>query len=102
MDNIKDELSNINTDIPAVFLLTQVNLVKYQHAEKGRHGAYITVKTDNGLILSNNEGTKKIYFMRLHDLSKRDSHRFIKSIFENQPGVEFLMTNKERENLFGE
>ena len=99
LEYLNDEFTNINTDVLAPFLLTRVNLVKYQKAEKQRHGAHITAKTDNGLVLSNEDGTKKIYFMRFHDLSERGLHRFMEIVKSKRPGVRFLMTKKEIERL---
>ncbi len=99
MESLNDELTNIDTDILAPFLLTKVNLVKYQKAEKYRHGAQITARTDNGLVISNQDGTKKIYLMHFHNLSEKAIHRFIEIVSNKQPGVKFLMTKKEREHL---
>jgi hypothetical protein len=98
-ESLKDEFSNIDADILAPFLLTKVNLVKCQGAEKYRHGAHVTARTDNGLVLSNQNGTKKIYLMHFHDLCERDLHQFIEIVTRKQPSVKFLMTKKEHERL---
>ena len=101
LESLSDELTNINADILAPFLLTKVNLGKYQKAEMHRHGAHVTARIDNGLVLSNKDGTKKVYFMRLHDLSESDLHRFIEVITNKQPSIRFLMTMRELERLLG-
>ncbi len=98
-DGLKDELTHIDVDVLAPFLLTQVNLGRYQKAERQRGGAHVTARTDNGLVLSNEDGTKKIYLMHFHDLSERDVHRFINRVTSKQPDISFLMTRKERERL---
>ncbi|MHC4174332.1 MAG: hypothetical protein ACYTBX_04350 [Planctomycetota bacterium] len=100
LESLNDEFTNIDADILAPFLLTKVNLVKYQKAEKYRHGAHVTARTDNGLVLSSQDGTKKIYFMHFHDLCERDLHQFIETVNSKQPSVKFLMTKRERERLF--
>ena len=99
VESLSDEFTNINADIVAPFLLTKVNLGKYRKAEKHRHGAHVTARIDNGLVLSNIDGTKKVYFMRFHDLSESDLHRFIEIVNSKRPGVRFLMTKKELEHL---
>jgi hypothetical protein len=99
LGSLSDEFTNIDADILAPFLLTKVNLGKYRKAEKGRHGAHVTARVDNGLVLSNKDGTNKVYFMRFHDLSERDLLRFIEIVNSRQPAIRFLMTRKETERL---
>ena len=101
LESLHDELVNINVDILAPFLLTSVDLVKYQKAEKQRYGAHVTARTDIGLVLSNEDGTKKVYLMHFHDLSERNLHRFIEIVNSRQSGIRFLMTKKDCDRLLG-
>lgn len=99
LESLSDEFTNIDTDILAPFLLTKVDLVKYQKAERYRNGAHVTARTDIGLVISNQDGTKKIYLMHFHNLSEKALHRFIEIVSSKQPSVKFLMTKKERGHL---
>jgi len=101
LDSLIDELTRINADTVAPFLRTNVNLARYQRAENQRHGAHVTARIDNGLVLSNEDGTKKVYFTHFHDLSNRDLHRFIEVVRSRQPRAEFLMTQRELRRLLG-
>lgn len=101
LENLIDELTHINADTVVPFLQTKVDLARYQKAENQRHGAHVTARIDNGLVLSNEDGTKKVYFTHFHDLSNRDLHRFMDVVRSRQPGAEFLMTQRELHRLLG-
>jgi hypothetical protein len=101
LESLSDEFTNIDVDILAPFLLTKVNLGKYRKAERSRHGAHVTARVDNSLVLSNKDGTKKVYFMRFHDLSEQDLHRFIERVNSKQPDIRYLLTKRELERLLG-
>ena len=101
LEDLRDEFANINADVLAPFLLTKVNLSKYQKVSKQRNGAHLTARTDNGLVLSNENGTNKVYLMRFHDLSRADLHEFISTVNSRRPGISYLMTKKEHKHLLG-
>lgn len=100
MASLYDEFSNINTDFLVPLLLTNINLARYQKAEKQRHGASVTARADNGLVLSNGDGTKKVYFMHFHNLSEKDLRRFVGTINARNPDVKYLVPKKEFKLFF--
>ena len=102
MASLYDEFSNINTDFLVPFLLTNINLARYQKAEKQRHGASVTARADTGLVLSNGDGTKKVYFMHFHNLSEKDLRQFVGTINTRNPDVKYLVPKKELKLLFTE
>ena len=101
LEDLRDEFATIDADILTPFLLTKVNLAKYLKVAKQRNGAHLTARTDNGLVLSSENGTNKVYLMRFHDLSRADLHRFIGTVNSRRPGISYLVTKKEHKHLFG-
>jgi hypothetical protein len=99
LESLRDEFSNINADVLAPFLLTKVRLSKYEKRERQRHGTLATVRTNVGLVLSNKDGTNKVYMMHFHDLSETDLHRLIDAINTARPGIRYLMTKSSLNRL---
>jgi hypothetical protein len=99
LDELEDEFSNIKVNIIQPFLLTKVNLVKYKKVAGYRGGISATAKVDNALVLAGKEGTKKVYLMHFHDLSKENWQSLIQDIKNHNPNIAFLMTKSEYKNL---
>ena len=96
----KGELENIKVDIVSPFLLTKVNLEKYKKCARSRGGVSITAKTDTTLILTNKDGSEKLYFMHFHDLSRNNWQSLMQTIKNKNPNITYLMTKSEYNNLF--
>jgi hypothetical protein len=101
IEELSDQFTEINVDILTPFLQTKVDIVKYKKAERQRYGTSVTARTDNGLVISNIDGTQKLYLMHFHDLSEKDLHRFIDEINIKKSGIKYLMTKKELARLLG-
>jgi hypothetical protein len=99
LESLRDEFSNINADVLAPFLLTKVRLSKYEKRETQRHGTLATVRTNVGLVLSNNGGTNKVYMMHFHDLSEESLHRLMDTINAGRSGIRYLMTKSSLNRL---
>ncbi len=99
LNELKDEISNIKVDIIRPFLLTKVNLTKYKKVAGYRGGMSATAKVDNALVLTNKDGTKKVYIMHFHDLSRVDWQLLMQDIKNHNPNVTYLMTKSEHNNL---
>ena len=99
IEEVADQLSETDIDILAPFLRTKVNIAAYKKAERRRHGASVTARTDIGLVLSNKDGNEKVYLMHFHDLSDKDLRRLIKIINQEGRRVKYLMTKAEFNRL---
>ena len=99
LDELKDELTNIKVDIIRTFLLTKVNLAKYKKVAGYRGGMSATAKVDNALVFANKDGTKKVYLMHFHDLSREGWKSLMQEIKNHNPNITYLMTKSEYDNL---
>jgi hypothetical protein len=99
LDELKDEFSNIKVDIIRPFSLTKVNLAKYQKVAGYRGGMSATAKVDNALVLASKAGTKKVYCMHFHDLSRENWRSLVQEIKNHNPNIAYLMTKSEYNNL---
>ncbi|MHC4203168.1 MAG: hypothetical protein ACYSTT_00845 [Planctomycetota bacterium] len=99
LNELKDEFANIKVDIIRPFLLTKVNLAKYKKVTCYRGGMSATAKVDNALVCSNKDGTKKVYLMHFHDLSRPNWQSLMQDIKNHNPSITFLMTKSENKNL---
>jgi hypothetical protein len=99
IQELTEEFAHIDSDVVAPFLLTKVNIARYKKAETRRHGPSLTARTDNALVLSNENGTRKVCLMHFHDLSEKDLRRFIEIINSKTSGVRYLMADKELARL---
>ena len=99
LNELKDEFSNIKVDIIRPFLLTKVNLAKYKKIAGYRGGMSATAKVDNALVFANKDGTKKVYLMHFHDLSRGGWQSLMQDIRNHNPNITYLMTKSEYKNL---
>jgi hypothetical protein len=99
LNELKDEFSNIKVDIIRPFLLTKVNLTKYKKITGYRGGMSATVRVDNALVFANKDGTKKVYMMHFHDLSREGWQSLMRDIKKHNSNITCLMTKSEYNNL---
>lgn len=97
IEELSDQFTEINVDVLTPFLQTKVDIVKYIKAQ----GPHLGARTDNALVISNADGTQKLYLMHFHDLSQKDWHRLIDEINIRKPGIKYLMTKKDLFHLLG-
>ncbi|MBF0530313.1 MAG: hypothetical protein HQK55_13775 [Deltaproteobacteria bacterium] len=75
------------------FLKTKLNLNKYMQVERsykgGAHAATTRIKAC--LVLSNSDGTKKVYFANFLDLSRKDARGLLSPLKLRNSNVRFLM-----------
>ena len=99
LNELKDEFANIKVDVIRPFLLTKVNLTKYKKVAGYRGGLSATAKVDNALVLTNKDGTEKVYLMHFHDLSRQAWQSLMQDIKNHNPNITYLMTKSEYNNL---
>ena len=99
IEELSDQFAETDIDILALFLSTRVNIAKYKKAESQRYGASVTARTDVGLVLSNKNGSEKVYLMYFHNLSEKDFRRLIKIVNKKKSGIQYLMTKAEINRL---
>jgi len=58
-----------------------------------------TAKVDNALVLTNKDGTEKVYLMHFHDLSRQAWQSLMQDIKNHNPNITYLMTKSEYNNL---
>lgn len=98
LDRLRDEFSSLDVPALAPFLVTKINLRKLRNIESSRHWQ-AGVKSRAGLVLSNNDGTRKVYLMRFRDLSRQDAKELITAIRARSGDVKYLMTRREAQAL---
>lgn len=101
MQSLTDEFAASDADVLAPFLLTKLNMGKYEKLESRARGSLATTRANVALVLSNRDGSKKVYLMHFHDLSERDLRRLIELINSKRPAAKFLMTSRQRTRLLG-
>jgi hypothetical protein len=100
LNELEDEFSNIKVDTIRPFLLTKVNLAKYKKVAGYRGGMAATAKVDNTMVFANKDGTKKVYILHFHDLSRENSQSLMQEIKNHNLSITYLMTKSEYKNLF--
>ncbi len=98
LERLRDEFSGLDVPSPAPFLLTRINLKKLRNIQSSRHWQ-AGVKSRAGLVLSNRDGTRKVYLMRFRDLRHQDAKELITAIRARSGDVKYLMTRKEAQAL---
>jgi len=99
IDNLKDSFSDLNDDVLTPFLLTKLSVAGLEKAE-GRGRGYFAVAARNiVLVLSNSDGTKKVYLTRFHSLSRADWQNLIHIINEKKHGIKYLMPKLNYRNI---
>jgi hypothetical protein len=87
--------------LPDPFRNTLIRIKKYRTADADPRRVGAVARSDNGLVLSDREGEKKIYVMHFHDLSKKDWQQLARRIQEANKDISFLMSKKETAGLLG-
>jgi len=93
---LKDEFSQISNNTLTPFFRTKLNIKKYIRIEKMG-----PTKLATGIILSNEDGTKKAYFLNFYDLNLKNCRYFVKTLKEKNPKIKFLMRKPSLKVLFG-
>lgn len=91
---IRDKFSHLDTPEVSPFLVTQINLKRLEKIESSRY-PQAAVRSRVGLVLSNADGTNKVYLMHFRDLGQEDSRELMRVIRDRSKSVQFLMTRKE-------
>ncbi|MFQ5846828.1 MAG: hypothetical protein ACE5IQ_04040 [Candidatus Methylomirabilales bacterium] len=94
LDRIRDKFSSLDAPVLSPFLMTKINLKKLRKIDESRHWQ-AAVKSRAGVVLSNTDGTRKVYLMRFRDLSRKDARDLMATVRDRTPGIKFLMTRKE-------
>ncbi len=97
IEELSDQFTEINVDILKPFLQTKADIVKYTKIQ-GTRSDY-GVKMNCTLVISNADGTQKLYLIHFHDLSQKDWRRLINEINIRKPGIKYLMTKKDLAHL---
>jgi hypothetical protein len=98
LERIRDKFASLDTPEMNPFLVTKINLKKLKKIESSRYGN-AGMRSRVGLVLSNKDGTSKVYLMHFRDLSRKDSRELIAAIRDRTRGVKFLMTRNELKAL---
>lgn len=89
-------------DLFTAYLITSVDIAKYLRTE-GRAGGFgANARARACLVLSNKEGSKKVYFANFYDLSGDDSRKLLEMLREKNPKVRFQMDTRKVRRLFGQ
>jgi hypothetical protein len=91
----------LGDDICKVFLKTKLNFSRYLRAENGPRGAMATARAKSYLVLSNRDGSQKVYLPNFYDLSGTDSRNFLRILKERNGDIQFLMDTRKIRRLFG-
>lgn len=98
LERLRDEFSGLDTSAMAPFLVTKIDLKKLMIIESSRH-RHAGIGSRGGLVLSNKDGTKKVYLMHFRNLNRQDQRALAAAIRDRTSGVTYLMTKKEAEAL---
>jgi hypothetical protein len=99
MDNLKDMFSDLGGDVLTPFLLTRLSVAGLERAEKRGRGCLVVASINVVLVLSNSDGTEKVYLRRFHSLSRADWQKLIQSINEKKHGIKYLMPKLNYRNI---
>ena len=99
IDNLKDSFSDLDDNILPPFLITRLSIAGLERAERGRSGMFVVASMNNVLVLSNLDGSKKVYLKRFHSLSRADWQKLIQTINEKKHGIKFLMPKLNCRNI---
>jgi len=89
------------TATEAPFEYTQIRVKKYRAANADPRRVRVVARTNNGLVLSNENGDQKVYLMHFHDLAKPDWQRLAREILARSPHITILMSAQEKNGLLG-
>lgn len=98
LERLQSEFSNLDAPETAPFLVTKIKLKKLKSTESSRHWM-AGIRSRAGLILSNKDGSNKVYLMHFRNLSRQDQGALARAIRDRTRGVAYLMTQKEAEAL---
>jgi hypothetical protein len=96
----RGSLQELDENVRKVFLKTKLNFSRYLKAENGLHGTTATARARLYLVLSNSDGSQKVYLSNFYDLSGTDSQRFLRTLKERNGDIQFLMDIHKVRRLF--
>lgn len=99
LDDLKDEFSNADVKIVSPFLLTELNVEQVEKSENSGNNISVIVSVNKTIVLSNRDGTKKVYLSFFHSLRRADWQKLIHVINQNKSTVKYLMTRRSYENI---
>lgn len=99
IEELSDQFTEINVDILTPFLQTKADIVKYIKLQGTRSD--FSVKMNCTLVISNADGTQKLYLMHFFAMSIKDWRRLINEINIRKPGIKYLMTKTDLAHLLG-
>jgi hypothetical protein len=88
------------SDLPEVFLRTKLDFSRYVRVGGRLRGALGTARARSCLVLSNRDGSQKVYVANLYDLSSSDSQHFFTTLTDKNPNIQFLMDAGKVRRLF--
>lgn len=97
--HLKDHYPDLSTGVSNPFLITKIPIAKLAKNERGRSGMMLGVEMNVTLVLSNYDGSKKVYLRKFHSLSRSDWQKLIQVINEKKPGVRYLMSRQYYRNI---
>lgn len=90
-----------NGEAPPPFGNTRIRMKKYRAAEKDPRRLGAVARTDNGLVLSDSVGERKVYLMHYHDLACEDWQRLARRLQNASSDITIMMSEKEKRGLLG-
>lgn len=100
LDNLKDTFSDLDTDALTPFLTTRLAVASLEWQESRRRGgAGLAARINAVVVLSNQDGSKKVYLKRFHSLSRADWQKLIHIINKKKPGIRYLMSRQSYRNI---
>ncbi len=88
LENLKDSLSDLDDNFLTPFLVTRLFVAGIERTQRGRGGG-ATPSINVVLVLSNSDGTKKVYLTGFHSLSRADWQKLIQTINEKKHGIKY-------------
>ena len=86
---------------PEPFCNTRLKIEKYRAADADGRRAGTVARTNNGLVLSDHKGDRKIYLMHFHDLSQTDWQSLARAIVARNSSVTLIMSDREKNAFLG-
>ena len=87
---------------PPPFCNSSINTKKYRAADKNPRRIGVVARTNNGLVLSNENGENKVYIMHFHDLSQNDWQQLAREVQKRNRAISFLMNDKEKKGVLAQ
>jgi len=95
LENLKEEFARDHPRVIAPFLVTKVNFGAYRRMQQRRGAAVAVAGLANTLVLSNRDGTQKVYIRLFHQLARKEWGRLIEYLNQKNPQITYVMTKQE-------